>query len=147
MVIKAMNDAIHQVIFSENDSPVNVHSTSLTQACKEQLSEYFEGRRTTFDLPLSQQGTAFQQSVWQMLRSVAYGDTITYLQLANKMGDDKMIRAVANANGKNELGIIIPCHRVIGSNGSLTGYAWGLKRKQWLLDFEAKTSGKKLSLF
>jgi methylated-DNA-[protein]-cysteine S-methyltransferase len=147
LVIKATNDAIHQVGFSDDPALLNIHPSPLTQACREQINEYFKGERTTFDLPLSQHGTSFQQSVWQALGNVKFGDTMTYLQLAGKMGDDKMIRAVANANGKNELGIIVPCHRIIGSDGSLTGYAWGLRRKQWLLDFEAKTSGKKLSLF
>lgn len=142
-----MNDAIHQVGFSDEITPAGIHPSPLTQDCKAQLIEYFEGKRTSFDLPLTQEGTAFQQSVWNALQDIPFGETISYLRLASKMGDEKMIRAVANANGKNELAIVVPCHRIIGSDGSLTGYAWGLKRKQWLLDFEAKVSGKKLSLF
>lgn len=147
LIIKATNDAIHEIYFQQEDSVITVHSSPVTLNCKQQLFEYFSGTRTSFQLPLAPHGTSFQQNVWQKLQSIPFGDTISYLQLAIHMGDEKTIRAAASANGKNLLAIVIPCHRVIGSNGSLTGYAWGLKRKQWLLDFEAKTSGKKLSLF
>ena len=102
-----------------------------------QLKEYFEGSRTSFDLELKPDGTAFQKKVWKALQQIPFGKTLSYLQLSQKLGDVKAIRAVAAANGKNPLWIVIPCHRVIGSDGSLTGYAGGLHRKKWLLDHES----------
>jgi len=104
--------------------------------CVMQLNEYFEGTRTQFDLKLNPEGTDFQKTVWNQLEQIPYGKTVSYLDLSKQLGDVKAIRAVANANGKNPLWIIIPCHRVIGSDGSLTGYAGGLHRKQWLLEHE-----------
>ena len=104
--------------------------------CVHQLNEYFEGKRTQFDLQLNPEGTEFQKKVWNQLQTIPYGKTISYLQLSQQLGNIKAIRAVANANGRNPLWIVIPCHRVIGSNGSLTGYAGGLHRKQWLLEHE-----------
>lgn len=102
-----------------------------------QLAEYFEGRRTQFELKLSPKGTEFQKKVWNQLMHIPYGKTQTYQQIANQLGDPKAIRAAATANGKNPISIIIPCHRVIGSDGSLTGYAGGLHRKKWLLEHES----------
>lgn len=113
--------------------------------CVMQLNEYFEGSRKIFDLKLNAQGTDFQKKVWNQLELIPYGKTSSYLELSKELEDVKAIRAVANANGKNPLWIIIPCHRVIGSNGSLTGYAGGLHRKKWLLDHE--NPYKQLSLF
>jgi len=110
-----------------------------------QLQEYFEGQRKDFSLLLNPQGTAFQKKVWNELLNIPYGKTISYLDLSKKLGDVKAIRAAAAANGKNPLWIIIPCHRVIGSNGDLTGYAGGLHRKKWLLDHENPV--KQQSLF
>lgn len=101
-----------------------------------QLNEYFEGGRISFSIKLAPSGTAFQQKVWQELLKIPYGKTCSYLDLAIKIGDVKAIRAVASANGKNPLWIVIPCHRVIGKDGSLTGYAGGLWRKKWLLEHE-----------
>ncbi|TLF46379.1 methylated-DNA--[protein]-cysteine S-methyltransferase [Maribacter aurantiacus] len=101
-----------------------------------QLKEYFEGSRTQFDLSLNPSGTDFQKSVWKALQDIPYGKTVTYLDLSKTLGDVKAIRAVASANGKNPLWIVVPCHRVIGSDGSLTGYAGGLHRKKWLLEHE-----------
>lgn len=109
----------------------------LLQDCVYQLNEYFEGKRQTFSLKLNPQGTDFQQKVWDALQTIPYGTTTTYLKLSQQLGDVKAIRAVANANGKNPLWIVIPCHRVIGSDGSLTGYTGGLHRKQWLLEHES----------
>ncbi len=106
------------------------------QNCVQQLNEYFNGTRTTFDLKLNPQGTDFQQRVWNELLNVPFGKTRTYLEQSKKIGDVKAIRAVASANGKNPIWIIIPCHRIIGSDGSLTGYAGGLWRKKWLLEHE-----------
>jgi methylated-DNA-[protein]-cysteine S-methyltransferase len=106
------------------------------QEAVKQLQEYFEGKRTTFSFQTNPKGTDFQQKVWQELLQIPYGKTISYLELSKKMGDVKAVRAVASANGKNPLWIVVPCHRVIGSDGSLTGYAGGLWRKKWLLDHE-----------
>ncbi|RFN59127.1 methylated-DNA--[protein]-cysteine S-methyltransferase [Marixanthomonas ophiurae] len=103
----------------------------------EQLTEYFEGNRQTFDIPLSPQGTEFQKKVWRELQEIPFGKTTSYQKMANALGDPKVIRAAASANGKNPISIIIPCHRVIGTDGSLTGYAGGLQRKKWLLQHES----------
>ncbi|MCU0371019.1 MAG: methylated-DNA--[protein]-cysteine S-methyltransferase [Bacteroidales bacterium] len=102
-----------------------------------QLDEYFSRDRKTFDLPLDLHGTDFQRRVWNELLHIPYGKTVTYKELALKLGDIAAIRAVAAANGANPVSIIIPCHRVIGSDGSLTGYAGGLWRKKWLLEHES----------
>ena len=110
-----------------------------------QLNEYFEGERNEFSLKLNTEGTDFQKRVWGKLLTIPYGKTTSYLQLSKNLGDVKAIRAVANANGKNPLWIIVPCHRVIGSDGSLTGYAGGLGRKQWLINHESPN--KQQSLF
>ncbi len=110
-----------------------------------QLQDYFEGKRTHFDFKLNPQGTEFQQKVWQALLEIPFGKTCSYMDLSKKLGDVKAIRAVASANGKNPLWIVIPCHRVIGTDGSLTGYAGGLWRKKWLLEHES--SAKQQSLF
>ena len=101
-----------------------------------QLKDYFEGKRTEFSFKINPAGTDFQQKVWQELLKIPFGKTCSYLELSKKLGDVKAIRAVASANGKNPLWIVVPCHRVIGSDGSLTGYAGGLWRKKWLLDHE-----------
>ncbi|APY11065.1 cysteine methyltransferase [Seonamhaeicola sp. S2-3] len=113
--------------------------------CVIQLQEYFEGSRKQFQLKLNLQGTNFQKKVWEQLKQIPYGKTLSYLELSKQLGDIKAIRAVANANGKNPIWIIIPCHRIIGSNGSLTGYAGGLHRKKWLLEHESPY--KQQSLF
>lgn len=101
-----------------------------------QLQDYFNGKRTKFSFKMNPVGTEFQQRVWQELLNIPFGKTCSYLELSKKLGDVKAIRAVASANGKNPLWIVIPCHRIIGSDGSLTGYAGGLWRKKWLLDHE-----------
>ncbi|WP_051951056.1 methylated-DNA--[protein]-cysteine S-methyltransferase [Actinacidiphila yeochonensis] len=102
----------------------------------EQLTAYFAGESTTFDLDLHAAGTPFQQRVWAALRTIPYGETITYGELAESLGQPTASRAVGLANGRNPISIIVPCHRVIGANGSMTGYGGGISRKQWLLDFE-----------
>lgn len=101
-----------------------------------QLNEYFEGKRKSFDLPLITPGTEFQQSVWKILQGIPYGTTRSYKKQAALLGKPDAVRAVANANGWNKISIIIPCHRVIGEDGTLTGYGGGLWRKKWLLEFE-----------
>ena len=110
-----------------------------------QLREYFDGERKTFSLTLNPKGTDFQKRVWEELQQIPYGKTISYLELSKKLGDVKAIRAAAAANGQNPLWIVIPCHRVIGSDGSLTGYAGGLHRKKWLLEHESPV--KQTTLF
>ena len=113
-----------------------------------QLNAYFAGERPAFDFPLNPAGTAFQQVVWQALREVPFGTTLSYLTLSRRIGDEKAIRAVAAANGRNPLWIVVPCHRIIGSDGSLTGYAGGLWRKKWLLEHEgAFARSGQLALF
>ncbi|EPF2928195.1 methylated-DNA--[protein]-cysteine S-methyltransferase [Vibrio navarrensis] len=102
-----------------------------------QLNEYFLGKRTQFDLPIAAKGTAFQMQVWQALTTIPYGETWSYQELANAVGNPKAVRAVGLANGKNPVSIVVPCHRVIGKNGKLTGYAGGIERKQWLLKRES----------
>jgi methylated-DNA-[protein]-cysteine S-methyltransferase len=110
-----------------------------------QLNDYFEGNRTQFTFEMNPKGTDFQRKVWKALLKIPYGKTISYLDLSKQLGDVKAIRAVASANGKNPLWIVIPCHRVIGTDGSLTGYAGGLWRKKWLIDHENPV--KQQSLF
>lgn len=117
----------------------------ILQDCVFQLQEYFNGEREDFNLKINPQGTDFQKKVWNELQIIPFGKTVSYLELSKQLGDVKAIRAVANANGKNPLWIIVPCHRVIGSDGSLTGYAGGLHRKQWLLEHESPY--KQQSLF
>ncbi|WP_264560074.1 methylated-DNA--[protein]-cysteine S-methyltransferase [Flavobacterium sp. N2270] len=107
----------------------------LKSAVKE-INEYFEGNRKKFTFLMNPKGTDFQKKVWKALLEIPYGKTISYLDLSKQLGDVKAIRAVASANGKNPLWIVVPCHRVIGSDGSLTGYAGGLWRKKWLIDHE-----------
>ena len=109
-----------------------------------ELKEYFDGKRKSFSIPLHTPGTEFQQKVWEALKEIPYGETRSYKQQAIRLNNPKAVRAVASANGYNRVAIIIPCHRVIGENGDLTGYAGGLSRKRWLLDHEGKYSGKLL---
>ena len=108
------------------------------KAVVEQLDAYFGGELTEFDVPLRLAGTDFQRRVWQGLQTIPYGRTSSYAELADKVGNRKACRAVGLANGRNPVGIIVPCHRVIGANGSLTGYGGGLDRKRWLLEHEAR---------
>ena len=136
--IKGNEEGLFSVLFA-TDSPQNISDIipdSLKQTVR-QLQEYFDGKRENFELKLNPQGTDFQKKVWQHLRSIDFGKTKSYQQMANELGDPKVIRAAASANGKNPISIIIPCHRVIGSDGSLTGYAGGLHRKKWLLALES----------
>lgn len=135
--IKGDAEGLASVLFKDSEN-VEV-SEKIPKELKEaihQLQEYFEGNRKQFNLKLSPEGTDFQKKVWKQLEEIPFGKTTTYQQMANQLGDPKVIRAAASANGKNPISIIIPCHRVIGSDGSLTGYAGGLHRKKWLLEFE-----------
>lgn len=116
-------------------------------AVAEQLSAYFAGELTEFDLPLNLQGTPFQLSVWNALQEIPYGETTTYGQIAAELGKPSASRAVGLANGRNPVSVIVPCHRVIGSNGDLTGYGGGLDRKRYLLDMERKARSTADALF
>jgi len=118
------------------------------QKCLDQLAQYFAGVIREFKINIIPEGTSFQKKVWQALLQIKYGRTLSYLQLANQVGDEKAIRAVGKANGKNPLAIVIPCHRVVGQNGELIGYAGGIDKKQWLLNHEkAIMPNKQLTLF
>lgn len=120
----------------------NIHFTQL----RKELHEYFEGSRKEFSIPLVTPGSEFQKSVWKALMNIPYGTTRSYLEQSVALGKPDSIRAVANANGMNRISIVIPCHRVIGSDGHLTGYGGGLRRKRWLLDHEKKFSGQAFDL-
>ncbi len=138
--ITADNDCIQTILFlEEQDQSVNKlenESPPVIHQCIDELIEYFNGSRTKFTVPIHQSGTDFQQKVWKELYEVPYAKTMSYAELAKKLGDPKVIRAAASANGKNKIAIIVPCHRIIGSDKNLTGYAWGLARKKWLLQHE-----------
>ncbi len=130
----------------EKNQTQNIDSLILEQT-RTQLNEYFEGNRTDFNIPVRAIATDFQERVWDALCEIPFGETRTYLQLSEILGDTKAIRAVASANGANAHSIIIPCHRVIGSNGELTGYAGGLPAKQKLLELENPNRKSQLDLF
>ena len=127
---------ISSISIADREAVPETVPPELEQACC-QLREYFEGKRTRFDFPIDLQGTAFQKTVWNALLEIPYGHTLSYMDLAKRLGDPRAIRAVAAANGQNPLWVVVPCHRVIGSDGSLTGYAGGLHRKKWLLNHES----------
>ena len=143
--ITGNEDGIFSIYFLDEEvSPSKTIPECLDQTVL-QLREYFEGERVDFDLKLNAEGTTFQKRVWQELQQIPFGKTTSYLKMAKNLGDPKVIRAAASANGKNPISIIIPCHRVIGSDNSLTGYAGGLWRKKWLLEHESPV--KQTSLF
>jgi methylated-DNA-[protein]-cysteine S-methyltransferase len=144
--VKATDAAVTAILFTESIAEP-AHSNSLTDVMQQQLKEYFDGSRKMFQIPFEQKGTDFQAKVWNLLYKIPYGKTISYSELSKQYGDLKAIRAVAAANGRNNLSIVIPCHRVIGSNATLTGYAGGLWRKKWLLDHEARFYSGVQSLF
>lgn len=133
------------VTILSNETTVSDTIPDVLQDCVYQLQEYFNGEREQFDLKLNPEGTEFQKRVWELLLEIPYGKTLSYLELSKRFGDVKAIRAVASANGKNPFWVIVPCHRVIGSDGSLTGYAGGIHRKKWLLEHESPY--KQQSLF
>ncbi|WP_100627952.1 methylated-DNA--[protein]-cysteine S-methyltransferase [Algoriphagus formosus] len=124
------------------DKDIRPENIKVIQKAIEQLEDYFSGNRKTFDVPLSMVGTDFQQSVWQELMEIPFGETRSYLELSQQMGNPDAIRAVASANGANAISIIIPCHRIIGSDGSLVGYAGGLDAKKRLLRLEGAKNNK-----
>ena len=143
--INGNTDGILSITVLNSEIPITSIIPEELEDCVYQLQEYFNGSRQNFNLKLNPQGTPFQNRVWAELLNIPFGKTISYLDLSKRLGDVKAIRAAASANGKNPLWIIVPCHRVIGSDGSLTGYAGGLGRKQWLLNH--KSPNKQQSLF
>ena len=144
---RKMRDQIDTRIQTGLQAEFKLEETEVLNEVKSQLNEYFAKERTTFDLPVLLVGSDFQKSVWDKLQTIPYGKTTSYLELSRILGDEKAIRAVATANGANAISIIVPCHRVIGSDGSLTGYAGGLKAKQKLLQLEGMNFGEQLELF
>ncbi len=129
-------EGIVSVIFTEDSLKTSTQIPDCLQDCVLQLEEYFNKKRTNFDLKLQLIGTDFQKSVWHELQNIPFGKTTSYLEQSKKMNNVLAIRAIAAANGKNPISIVVPCHRVVGSDGSLTGYAGGLWRKKWLLEHE-----------
>lgn len=138
-------DFITSIDFFDKEPEVSEGLPELFQLIKNQLDDYFIHRKWNFSVPLQPQGTEFQLKVWTELRKIPFGTTISYQELANRLGNEKVIRAAASANGKNPISILIPCHRVIGKDGSLTGYAGGIFRKKYLLELEK--GEKTLTLF
>ncbi len=138
-------NGISEITVLESDEEITVVIPEVLEEAVYQLREYFEGTRQEFNFALNPEGTDFQKRVWEAIAEIPFGTTVTYLELSRKLGDPKAIRAVASANGRNPIWIVVPCHRVIGSDGSLTGYAGGLHRKQWLLEHESPY--KQASLF
>ncbi|UZJ44013.1 methylated-DNA--[protein]-cysteine S-methyltransferase [Marinimicrobium sp. C6131] len=136
--ILAGDDAITHIDFIDTgDAPARAENT-LTRLARQQLSDYFAGQRRTFDLPLAAAGTDFQQACWKALLTIPYGETRSYAEQAELIQRLKAVRAVGAANGANPIAIVVPCHRVIGKNGKLTGYAGGVERKAWLLALERR---------
>ncbi|NLZ48396.1 MAG: methylated-DNA--[protein]-cysteine S-methyltransferase [Clostridiales bacterium] len=125
-------DFTEQIEINEGEYP------KVIKECIAQLEDYFSGKRKNFSIKYFLRGTEFQKKVWEELTKIPYGETVTYKYIAEKIGNEKAIRAVGSTNGKNPISIIIPCHRVVGSKGKLVGYAWGIWRKQWLLEHEKK---------
>ena len=137
LLIKANSSAITSIHFlQDNETVPELLSNGHINQCITELSEYFAGKRSRFDVPLAPNGTPFQQSVWGALSDIPYGKTCSYGEIAQKIGNPKAARAIGMANNRNPIPIIIPCHRVLGSNGHLTGYAGGLENKSYLLNLE-----------
>lgn len=137
--VKGDDSGIVSILFFDK-AEITEEIPSILQECVTQLQEYFAGNRREFSVKINPQGTDFQKKVWHELQNIPYGTTITYKELAIRLGDVLCIRAAGTANGKNKINIIIPCHRVIGSDGSLTGYGGGLPRKRFLLQLEGKNT-------
>lgn len=137
--VKASNQGITSVFFVEKKTE-ETNKNKIIDDCLSQLDQYFAKKRKNFEIPLDITGTDFQKKVWSELLKTPFGKTFSYLDIAIALGDKNSIRAVGNANGKNPIAIIVPCHRVIGADGKLVGYAGGIERKRWLLEFEGATA-------
>jgi len=138
LIIGGNESSIGSIMFSDEEIPSSKSLPILANMASNQFGAYFSGHLHNFNLPFHMTGTNFQQSVWKQIAKIEIGTTCNYLNLANRLGDKHKIRAVGNANGKNNLALLIPCHREIGESGKLVGYAGGLWRKQWLLEHESK---------
>ena len=145
--IKTDNSSLIAVSFSDKEGKSTEHTPAVMQETIRQLNEYFEGTRKSFEINLAPAGTDFQRKIWKLVEQVPFGETTSYLDIAISSGSEKNTRAVGLANGKNPIPVIVPCHRIIGTNGKLTGYAGGLERKRWLLLHEQKHSKSKNLLF
>ena len=143
--IVGTDESICSILFTERVEIINYHceeTPGVLELCYMELDEYFKGRRDEFTFPITMEGTDFQKTVWNALKVIPYAKTGSYKDIAVSISNEKAIRAVGSANGKNKLSIVIPCHRIIGSNGKLTGYAGGLWRKEWLLEHERNCNMK-----
>lgn len=149
LTIAATDAGLRAILWPDDDDRVAVEGDidddhPVLVEARRQLGEYFDGERFDFDLPLDPVGTDFQQQAWQALRTIPYGETVSYGEQADRMGDRNKARAVGAANGKNPLSIVVPCHRVVGADGSLTGFAGGIDTKAWLLAHERANTGRSL---
>lgn len=145
--ITGTEEGILSIFFKERDDIVHHLQSDTPQVlkdCLRELEEYFRGERMEFTVPYISTGTEFQGKVWSALTTIGYAETASYRDIAVKVGSDKAVRAVGNANSKNKLTIIVPCHRIIGSSGKLTGYAGTLSRKEWLLKHEKEVRSKNI---
>lgn len=150
--ITADEQCITELVFIEPESADPYFESEevlpeIIHQCVNELMEYFAGKRTAFSVAIHQEGTEFQQKVWKELYEIRFGKTLSYADLAKKLGDPKCIRAAAAANGKNKIAMIVPCHRIIGTDQSLVGYAWGKARKRWLLQHEFRLAHGVQTLF
>lgn len=142
LTLTSNGNALTGLLMSRDDAPAETQvppeADPVLMEAREQLDAYFDRRLRSFDLPLEARGTDFQRRVWDSLRAIPYGETISYAELARRIANPKAVRAVGAANGRNPLMIVVPCHRVIGADGSLTGFGGGIGRKRWLLEHEAR---------
>lgn len=142
MELVATQTAVQSILFVEREKVLfeaNDHTPDVLTWCYREIDDYFKRKRRAFTFPVTVEGTMFQRDVWHTLTTIPYAETTSYRELAVKLGRDRAVRAVGSANGRNRLTIVVPCHRVIGSNGTLTGYAGGLWRKEWLLRHEQES--------
>jgi len=142
--IKGNRSGLSSLHFMDSEEKPTLKIPKHLQETVTQLQDYFKGNRSEFNLKLNPEGTDFQKKVWEQLQNIPFSKTVSYQTIANRLGNPKVIRAAATANGKNPIAIIIPCHRVIGKDGSLTGFAGGLYRKKWLLDHECPVKQQRL---
>ena len=147
--ITGNEEGVMTLEFVEEKGENDEYIPGCMKKCLTQIDEYFKGERKEFSVKLNWEGTDFQIRVWEYLLTIPYGQTASYMEIAKALGDEKSVRAVGTANGRNNIAIIVPCHRVVGSSGSLTGYAYGVWRKDWLLKHEGKysTTEKQMDLF
>lgn len=144
---RKMRESIDQRLKKQLNAEFEIKSNSVQELAKKQLQEYFDGQRRSFELDLLLVGSPFQKKVWEELQNIPFGETISYLELSKKLGNEKAIRAVASANGANAISIVVPCHRVIGSDGQMTGYAGGILAKERLLQIEGVLINGQTRLF